>query len=395
MAAPSESYGHAWVEFEFLVVLDGYLRLDGHHHIERPEVKEMARLLGRTPASVSMRLENFASVDPRTSSRRRGLDNAGRHCERIWKSWAHRREALSETVDLFRQHQLGIAATGQARLFQPEAVPVPRAFGRYELMDQLGEGGFGVVYSCVDDRGTRRALKIIKTSRESDEESLHRFLREIRALRAVDHPNVIKLHEDNLDTQREFPAYVMDLAEMSLARFLGERNRSGTDRPCLAPDEAVDIIKQVCAGVRALHSHPGGVIHRDINPNNILRLADARWALADFGLAKFVKQAPASTAFVSLTQHKGLGTPFYGAPEQYQNFKLTGAATDIHALGMLAWELFSSAWPPPDRDDLGLPDSIAEVWSIATARRPERRYPSVDAFEQALLDAVARVFLGV
>lgn len=394
MSAPAEAYGHPWDDLEFLVVLDGYLQLHGSHHTERPEVKEMARLLGRTAAAVSMRLENFASVDPQTAARRRGLDNAGRNCERIWKNWAHRREALSEAVALFRQRQLGIAATVQARLFQPEAVPVPRAFGRYELMDQLGEGGFGVVYSCIDEKGERRALKIIKTSGVADEEALHRFLREIRALRAVDHPNVIKLHDDNLDSQRDFPAYVMDLAEMSLTRYLGERNESGAERPCLPAEEALDIALQVCAGARALHSHPGGIIHRDINPNNILRLADGRWALADFGLAKFVKQAPASTAFVSLTQHKGLGTPFYGAPEQYQNFKLTGVPTDVHALGMLVWELFSNAWPPPDRDDLGLPDPLVDVWSRATARLPEKRYPAVEAFEGALRDAVARVSLG-
>jgi serine/threonine protein kinase len=180
----------------------------------------------------------------------------------------------------------------------------------------------------------------------------------------------------------------MDLAECSLTRYFGERNESGAGRPCLTAEEAVDILRQVCAGVRALHAHPGGIIHRDINPNNILRLPDGRWALADFGLAKFVNQAPSSTAFVSLTQHKGLGTPFYGAPEQYQNFKLTGVPTDVHALGMLVWELFSDAWPPPDRDDLGLPEPLAAVWSRATARNPERRYASVDAFELAVLDAL-------
>jgi serine/threonine-protein kinase len=203
-------------------------------------------------------------------------------------------------------------------------------------------------------------------------------LQEIRALRSISHPNVIALHEDNIDTERRFPGFVMDLATTNLANYTAV-----AERPAVAPAEAVWIMRAIVSAIIALHAHSPRIVHRDINPNNILRLIDGRWVLADFGLAKFIGTGPLSTGFATQTQ-PGLGTTYYAAPEQYRDFKRTDERTDIFALGVLLWELFSSAWPPPDSQRLGLPDDLAMVYVRATQREPEARYPTALQFKEVL-----------
>lgn len=388
MPSAPEIYGKPWSDGEYLIVLDGYLRSKGRpRHGESAEVIEIARVLGRTPASVNMRMDNYASIDPEVAVRRRGLDNAGRNCAMHWEKWSRRPSELAEVVEILRNEKTGEGRSVQAKLFQSSAVQIPKAFGRYELLDHLGRGTFGTVYSCIDDKGMTRALKIITAEGLGDAEMLQRFIREIRVLRTVENPHVIRMHEDNLETERDFPAYVMDLADTTLFRYLAERGDDESVELRLSHGEAADIVRQICSGVRALHEHPSQVIHRDINPNNILRKPSGEWVLADFGLAKFLNKAPVSTAFASATRRGGWGTAYYGAPEQFQNLKLTDVRTDVYALAVLVWELFTNAFPPPDRDDLGLPSPLSDVFVKATARAMDRRYRSVKEFEDAFEEA--------
>lgn len=376
MAKPEHLYGTPWSEREYVIALHFYLQ---HRASPRHEmssfVQELARILGRTPASIVMRMENFANLDPETNQLRKGLTNLGPMCWKVFHDWHDHPDHLQSCAELLIRE---VTAAHNLSLFEPEPVTLPKAFGKYELLDHLGDGGTGSVFSCVDiDAGKRYAIKIIKTDTRFDDEALHRFIREIRILRTISHPHIIRLHEDNLDDEKSFPAFVMDLAACSLARFLEKRREhGGVERPCATSAEAALIFRSIASGVSALHNNNPNVIHRDINPNNILLSIDGDWMLADFGLAKFLSSAPTATTFVTKT-HMGWGTAYYAAPEQYKDFKRTDERTDIYALGILLWDLFTTAWPPPESPAPGLPSGLAEVFVKATARDPGARYQNL------------------
>lgn len=387
MTTPEHLYGRPWSEPEFLIVLHYYLK---HHdepkHERTPFVNDLSLILGRTVSSILMRMENYASIDPTVQEERVGLIHITDFGRRLFEKWREQPEALGLTAGvLIRQAQ----QRNVPDLFNPSPIKIPKAFGRYELVDQLGEGTSGLVFSCIEiESGKAFAIKIIHSHIVQDAEIFHRFLREIHALRAVSHPNVITLHEDNLESERNFPAFIMDLATHSLTGYLEARHRQGErKRPILHFTESETIIHAAMDAVEALHRNQPKLIHRDINPNNLLRLPDGRWVLADFGLAKFLSTAPVSTSFQTTT-HRGWGTMWYTAPEQYEDFMNSTERTDVYSLGMLIWELFTTTGPPPN--DLGLPQKLAEVYRKATARDPNQRHNNVDElrreFSKALKD---------
>lgn len=351
-------------------------------------VLELAALLGRTPASINMRMENFASVDPAQITRRRGLLNAGPVCERIFHDWEPRQDHLRSCADVLRREASG-KMNKQMGFFDAEPVALPRAFDRYELLDLIGQGGFGRVYSCVHvDTETIYAIKIVDTERISNRDLTQRFLREIRMLRAVEHPHVIRLHEDNLNDVGDFPGFVMERAETSLTNYLYGRQGACSERPILCAEESAKIFFSVASAVEALHTHSPRIIHRDINPNNVLRLLDGRWVLADFSLAKFLDTAPYTNSFETRTVQAGMGTPNYFPPEQYANFRNTDERTDVYALGMLLWELFNTVGPPLERSDPGLTPELQFAFLRATDRKPEKRFETVSDFVHSVRDAL-------
>lgn len=383
MSREVELYGRPWSEREYIVALDTYINTRGQpRHENSAAIRDLANVLGRTPASIYMRMENFASVDPAESPRRKGLAKVGQKCRKIFDEWVARPDHLASCADVLRRDAEASRSLGLA-LFEPDPVSIPKAFDKYELLDLVGRGSFGVVYSCIHAE-TREvgALKILNM-KVGDDETSHRFIREIRALRSVRSPCVIRMLHDNLDSEKEFPAFVMDLAECSLTEYAN--SHATNSKPLLSNDESVVIMRAMIEAVRALHGQRPTVIHRDLNPNNILRLPDGRWVLADFGLAKFIGTAAFTTSFATRTQ-AGVGTGYYGAPEQYRDFKRTDERTDVYALGVLLWELFTTGWPPPERQGLSVP--FAEVFARATAREPDGRYASVEEFATAFEFAV-------
>lgn len=387
MSKVEQLYGKPWSEREYVIALHFYYEhRESPRHENAAHIQELAKLLGRTPASIVMRMENFGSIDPDANRARKGLAHIAPMCRKVLLEWKDRRPHLRACAELLIRE---VSAAHSLNLFEPDPVKLPKAFDRYELLDRIGDGGFGSVFSCVDvESGREYAIKIIRADNRFDPETLHRFSREMRILSSVMHPNVIRLHERNLDTERTFPAFVMDLAQCSLTDFLqeGSHGRTG-QRPCLGTDQAAAIFESVAAGIEALHA--AKVIHRDVNPNNVLLLPSGAWVLADFGLAKFLQTAPAASSFVTKT-HVGWGTAYYAAPEQYRDFKRTDERTDIYALGMLLWELLSAAWPPPDVHNPGTPGSLGQVFCKAVQREPQDRYQSVaelvEDFRSALRD---------
>lgn len=389
MNTPQHLYGKPWSEPEFLIVLHYYLK---HHdepkHEGTPFVKDLSRILGRTVSSILMRMENFASIDPAVQEARKGLIHINDLGRRLFEKWRADPDALGMTAGvLIRQAE----QRDVPDLFNPSPIKIPKAFGRYELVDQLGEGTSGVVFSCIDTESWNAfAIKIIHSNIVQDTEIFHRFLREIHALKAVSHRNVIALHQDNLNTEKNNPAFIMDLATHSLTSYLEEarHRQSERTRPILQLTESAAIIHSAMNAVEALHKNHPKLIHRDINPNNLLRLPDGRWVLADFGLAKFLSTAPVSTSFQTTT-HRGWGTMWFTAPEQYDDFMNTTERTDVYSLGMLIWELFTTAGPPPG--DLGLPEKLAELYRKATAREPNARHRSVDELRRDFFKALKDV----
>jgi serine/threonine protein kinase len=389
MTREVELYGRPWGEKEYLLALQIYFETQGQpRHINMPYVRELARLIGRTDASIVMRLENFASVDPGISGQRRGLNKISPKCRAIFEEWSAKRDHLQSCAEVLRRDAHS-SHSKRLMLFEPDPVAIPKAFGKYELLDFIGQGSFGVVHSCIHvDSQHVGALKVLNL-KLGDEDVRHRFLREIRALRAVRHPNVIRLHADNLDTERDFPGFVMDLATSSLTDYVNKIANPEGNRPVLPADESIGIIRSMISAIEALHRNSPRIIHRDLNPNNILQLEDGSWVLADFGLAKFLGTAHFTTQFSTRTRH-GLGTGYYAAPEQYRDFKRTDERTDIYALGVLLWELLTSVWPPPERSTTGLPDPLAAVFLRATSRDTADRYDDVPAFSKAFEEALQK-----
>jgi serine/threonine protein kinase len=379
MSKPGDIYGRPWSEREYIIVLYNYVlhRNEPRHHL-RDYVKDVANLLGRSVGSVVMRMENYASLDPEETQHRKGLVNVSALGRKVFSEWFRKTKNLRECAEVLIRDA---RATEQPTLFDPDPVRLPRAFGKYDLLDPIGDGAFGSVYSCVDTETQKvHAMKIIKTDKISNPEILGRFRREIKALKALSHPNVIAIHEDNLDEQRDFPAFIMDIAESSLSGFL-EKRLGGVPgkakRPTLPQPEAVAILKSTIMAVRALHENKPPLIHRDLNPNNILRMADGRWVLADFSLAKFLPTAVVTTTFATAS-HQGWGTDTYTAPEQWQDFKRTDQRADVYSLGVLIWEMLSPSWPPFDRSCLMLPKEIEAIVLSATQRSRELRQSSVE-----------------
>jgi serine/threonine-protein kinase len=193
--------------------------------------------------------------------------------------------------------------------------------GRYRLVAMLGRGGMGEVYRADDltlDHPV--ALKFLPAGVASDPDRLAQFHAELRIARQVSHKNVCRLYDIGQADGRTFLTmeYVDGEDLASLLRRIGR----------VPQDKAVDIARQLCAGLSAAHER--GVLHRDLKPANVMIDGDGNVRIADFGLAVAAGAAGPSRA----------GTPQYMAPEQLAGGEAT-VRTDIYALGLVLFELFT------------------------------------------------------
>lgn len=390
MNQPKEIYGKPWSEREFIIVLNLYISNRDHlPSIGSLAVNEVSRLLGRTPASIVMRMENFASIDPLRTTNRVGLQNMYGRGRNIFNRWHQHPETLKECAAMLVREQEEKLVPN---LFEPNPVRMPKAFDQYELMDLLGEGAFGSVYSCInDDPSVTYALKIIRTDKLSNEEVVARFRREMKALRTISHPNIIKIFADNLDDTPNFPGFVMQFARCSLTDRIREWQHlmpgTASFRHPLPFEEAVDIIRSVTGAVSALHNHVTPVVHRDLKPDNILHLLDGKWVLADFSLSKFIDPNDSTSSYSTLSK-QAWGSDHYSAPEQFRDFRSADQRADIFSLGVLTWHLFSTEWPTIQRDKTGLPRLLTALVLKATDRLPEDRHQTIVEFTSDLDEAL-------
>jgi serine/threonine protein kinase/Flp pilus assembly protein TadD len=255
------------------------------------------------------------------------------------------RRALVEA--LLRAHQ---AAGNFLQGNRPTAEPVATAdasvregagaaVGPYKLLEQIGEGGFGVVFLAEQQSPVRRkvALKVLKPGMDT-RQVVARFEAERQALALMDHPNIAHVF-DGGETASGRPYFVMELVR-------GVPITDFCDRNQLAVRERLELFVQVCQAVQ--HAHQKGVIHRDLKPSNVLvTLHDEKAVVKviDFGIAKAAgQQLTEKTLFTNFTQM--IGTPLYMSPEQAQLSGLdVDTRSDVYSLGVLLYELLTGTTP--------------------------------------------------
>jgi hypothetical protein len=194
---------------------------------------------------------------------------------------------------------------------------------RYRMLGLLGKGGMGEVYRADDLKlGQPVALKFLPAGVEAERAQLGRFLNEVKLSLKVTHPHVCRVHDVGEVGGRHFLSmeYVDGEDLASLLRRIGR----------LPEDKAIEIARQLCAGLQAAHDE--GVLHRDLKPANVMIDGRGRAKITDFGLAS-------ATAGVAGREAQA-GTPHYMAPEQFDGRELS-VQTDLYALGLLIHELFT------------------------------------------------------
>jgi len=272
---------------------------------------------------------------------------------------------------------------------------LPARIGRYEVEALLGQGGMGAVYRARDpelDRtvAVKTVSPILLSSEELRREYLERFRREARAAGRLSHPNIVSVYDLGVDGDTVF--FVMEyVSGVSLETILKEN-------PVLPVAQAASIVEQVASGLDEAHRQ--GIVHRDVKPANVFIDERGRVKVGDFGIAR-VEGSELTQAGV------GLGTPGYSAPEVLRGGTAT-ARSDVFALGVLAYRLFSGKRPfqgtlpetlsvdilehdptPPRVLRPEVPQHVSDAIMRALAKSPDQRTPSTDAFARALRAAPA------
>ena len=247
--------------------------------------------------------------------------------------------------------------------------------GRYKLLQQIGEGGCGVVYMAEQEEPVRRrvALKVIKLGMDT-KNVIARFEAERQALAMMDHPNIAKVFDAGA-TETGRPYFVMELVR-------GIKITDFCDRQNLRARERLDLFIQVCQAVQ--HAHQKGIIHRDIKPSNILvTVGDVAPVpkVIDFGIAKATTDQRLTDKTVFTAFEQFIGTPAYMSPEQAEMNELgVDTRSDIYSLGILLYELLTGTTPFSAKElmRVGL-DEIRRIIREQEPARPSTRLSTMAA----------------
>ena len=251
-------------------------------------------------------------------------------------------------------------AEGAAALEMPTQVAIAVSekpgdrIGRYKLLQQIGEGGCGVVYMAEQEEPVRRrvALKVIKLGMDT-KSVIARFEAERQALALMDHPNIAKVFDAGAIGDPHSPVSTLH-SPLPLGRpyfvmelVRGVRITDYCDQNNLSTRQRLDMFIQVCHAIQ--HAHQKGVIHRDIKPSNILVTVNDGVPVPkviDFGIAKATAQQRLTDRTLFTAFEQFIGTPAYMSPEQAAMTSLDiDTRSDIYALGVLLYELLTGQTP--------------------------------------------------
>jgi serine/threonine-protein kinase len=278
------------------------------------------------------------------------------------------------------------------RAAAPESPRLPRELAGYELGEEIGRGGMGVVVRARDPRLDRPvALKLVIAGAYSGKEARESFLAEARVTARLRHPHIVQIYE--VGEENGVPFMALELVEG------GTLAREVAGQP-LAPRRAAELVEVIARAVG--HAHSRDVVHRDLKPANVLLAADGP-KVADFGVA--VVLDPDTTARTGLLA----GTPSYMAPEQTAGSKNVGPPADVYALGAILYECLTSRPPfkaataletldlvrgqppvPPADLQPGVPRDLNTICLKCLEKEPARRYASAEA----LADDLGRFLRG-
>jgi serine/threonine protein kinase len=272
--------------------------------------------------------------------------------------------------------------------------------GAYRLLSPLGRGGMGEVHLALDTRlGRKVALKLLPAAYTTDAGRVQRFAREARAASALNHPNIITIHEIG-ETATENGSLRYIVTEYVEGETLRQRMASAPQQRIEA-SEVIDIALQIAAALAA--AHEAGIMHRDIKPENVMARRDGIVKVLDFGLAKLTEDASpvidsqASTLARNSTEPgMVMGTPRYMSPEQWRKEKVDARA-DIFSLGVMLYEMVAGRAPfagattgeviaailrdaPPPLADCApdAPPEMERILSQALRKDREERYQTVN-----------------
>jgi tRNA A-37 threonylcarbamoyl transferase component Bud32 len=306
-------------------------------------------------------------------------------------------DAVAEQSTIYGEAQTPQAAVWSRPTeggFMPGVTPLPAAFGDYELLEELGRGGMGVVYRARQKSlGRIVAVKMLLRRELATAADLTRFRAEAEAAARLDHPNIVPIFE--VGEQDGLPFYSMRFIE---GTTLAKRLAAGS----LSPRGAAEILAVVASAVDMAHGR--GVLHRDLKPSNILIDAAGVPHVSDFGLAKRIEQDQTVT-------HTGaiLGTPCYMSPEQAAGSRGdVGPASDVWSLGAILYQTLTGrppfqasnpmdtllavleSDPPPPRSIAAGVDRDLELIALKSLQKPaDLRYRSA-----ASLAADLRAYLA-
>jgi len=269
------------------------------------------------------------------------------------------------------------ATAPQAEAAEPDFAPGATIAGRYRIEQQIGQGGMAAVFKAFDlELEEHVALKVFGAEKGKDV-LVARFKQELKLSRQLVHPNIIRLYDIGVHQGHRYISMEL-LVGTSLKERLRER---------LTIDSALDYLMQACLGLQA--AHDAGVVHRDVKPDNFFIADSGVLKVMDFGIAKQYA-APGVTVAGSIA-----GTPLYMSPEQISNFSTVSHLTDLYALGVCAYEMFTGSLPfnheelvpllmmhvndapePPRERNPQLPAELDSAILKLLEKEPARRYQS-------------------
>ena len=251
---------------------------------------------------------------------------------------------------------------------------LPAAIGRYRVVDRIGKGAMGVVYSACDEHHDRPvAVKVMMADLEGDTETRERFYREAKIAGRLQHRNLITVYDMGEEEGRLY--MVMELLQgATLAEYLKRPDPPGLEK-CL------DLMMQMCEGLAVAHVH--GIFHRDIKPGNLFIKDDGTLKILDFGVARLADSSMTASGFI-------VGTPDFMSPEQARGREID-QRSDIFSTGAVFYYMLSGRKPfaapdlpavlhkvenedPVSLTELEAPPGLARIIAKALAKPITRRH---------------------